>query len=299
MEKYLIINADDFGLSHSHNLAIMDLLQRGCITSSTIMAPCAWAREACLFAAENPELAIGVHLTTTCEWKKYRWAPVNASDTGSLRDEEGYMWEESDQFEANAEVSQVVGELKAQIARLRALGLNPSHLDNHMGSLYGVKTGRFDLLPVVFELAGESGLPFRFPGRFDPRMFGNATLDIQLGMDLDVLRQLFDGIIGYASSCGVVMPDYLMPHDFDGPQKESYESFSDYMHEFLRAIPDGVTETYLHPAVAADEVRAFTALWEKREWEYRFYGDEKNQQFIRDCGIKTINYRDLKAMRAK
>lgn len=39
MDKYLIINADDFGMCHSQNVAIMDLLLKGSITSSTIMAP--------------------------------------------------------------------------------------------------------------------------------------------------------------------------------------------------------------------------------------------------------------------
>ena len=45
MDKYLIINADDFGMCRSANLAVMDLLKSGSITSSTIMAPCAWASD--------------------------------------------------------------------------------------------------------------------------------------------------------------------------------------------------------------------------------------------------------------
>ena len=47
MDKYLIINADDFGMCHSANVAVSDLFTNGgCITSATIMAPCAWAKEA-------------------------------------------------------------------------------------------------------------------------------------------------------------------------------------------------------------------------------------------------------------
>ena len=45
MDKYLIINADDFGMCRAANLAVMDLLKSGSITSSTIMAPCPWAYE--------------------------------------------------------------------------------------------------------------------------------------------------------------------------------------------------------------------------------------------------------------
>ena len=59
MDRYLMINADDFGNFQCSNAAIMELLtdEKSALTSSTIMAPCAWAAHACRFAAKNPELA--------------------------------------------------------------------------------------------------------------------------------------------------------------------------------------------------------------------------------------------------
>ena len=48
MDKYLIINADDFGMCRAANLAVMDLLKSGSITSSTIMAPCGHMRHVSL-----------------------------------------------------------------------------------------------------------------------------------------------------------------------------------------------------------------------------------------------------------
>ena len=86
MDRYLIINADDFGMCRGANLAVMDLLtdKNSALTSSTIMTPCAWAPEAIRFAAKNPQYAIGVHLTLTSEWGNYRWAPVNTKNTDSL-----------------------------------------------------------------------------------------------------------------------------------------------------------------------------------------------------------------------
>lgn len=295
MDKYLIINADDFGVSHSHNLATMEMLLKGNVTSSTIMMPCSWAKEACVFASKHPELAIGVHLTTTCEWSKYRWAPVNTVASDSLRDEEGFMWYESDDFEKHAKLEEVVYEIQAQIKKAITLGLTPSHVDNHMGSLYGVQTARFDMLPALFEIAGSMGLPFRFPKKISAEMFTNETLDINI--DPQVVEAAVGQILAFADSKGVAMPDYLMPHDFNGAQKESYENFSDYMHEFLAAIPEGITETYLHPALESEELKAITGNWLFRTWEYKFYSDEKTQQYIKDLGIKKINYRDLKKMR--
>ena len=165
MSKYLIINADDFGSFKGANLAISDLLTdpNSALTSSTIMAPCPWAPDAVNFAVKNPELCIGVHWTFTNEWSSYRWGPVAHNNTESLRDEFGYMHHESDEFEKNASLDEVYAEAVAQIELLKKLGLNPSHIDNHMGSIYGVATGRFELLNVAFKVAAEYGLPFRFP----------------------------------------------------------------------------------------------------------------------------------------
>ncbi|MBQ5823602.1 MAG: ChbG/HpnK family deacetylase, partial [Clostridia bacterium] len=129
MERYLIINADDFGMCRSANFAVFDLLKSGGITSSTIMAPCGWAPEAVKFAKEHPEFAIGVHLTTTSEWDNYRWGPVGVGANASMRDSEGYFYHECDDFEKHADLDEVKNEVVAQIEKLKALGLSPSHLD--------------------------------------------------------------------------------------------------------------------------------------------------------------------------
>ena len=63
MDKYLIINADDFGMCRAANMAVADLFQKGGITSATIMTPCGWAKNAGIWAKNNPEHAVGVHLT--------------------------------------------------------------------------------------------------------------------------------------------------------------------------------------------------------------------------------------------
>lgn len=295
MDKYLIINADDFGMCRAGNLAVFDLLKSGGITSSTIMAPCGWAPEACKFAKENPQFAIGVHLTLTSEWSNYRWAPVSASNTESLRDEDGYMFKESDEVEKNVDIDEVEAEIRAQIERLKKLGLTPSHLDNHMGSLYGIETGRFELLNLVLDIAGEYGLPFRFPGTFTDDQLNNTMLDIKI--DKNIIMALFEKITAYAKSRGVITPDYLIPGEWTGPQKDSYENYREYIYELYKTFPEGVTETYIHPALECDELKGTSSVWERRVWEYKLFSDPKTKQHIESCGIKLINYRDLAEMR--
>ena len=299
-DRYLIINADDFGMCNASVAAVTDLFrnEKSALTSSTIMAPCGWAPKAIKFAKENPQFAIGVHLTLTSEWGDYRWAPVNSEKTASLRDEEGYMWHESVDVEKHADLDEVAGEIRAQIEKCRALGLNPSHLDNHMGSLYGIETGRFELLQKTIEIAGEYGLPFRCPSKLTPEMFGNTMLEINV--DMDTVGAAFGQLMGYADMLGVALPDYLIPNEWDGgPQCDSYENFREYIYELYASFPEGVTETYMHPSVECDELKGTSGRWKFRTWEYKLLGDPATRQHIEAHGIKLINYRDLAEMRKK
>lgn len=47
-DRLLIVNADDFGMCHANNLAIQQLFEEGAISSSTLMFPCGWAKEAAI-----------------------------------------------------------------------------------------------------------------------------------------------------------------------------------------------------------------------------------------------------------
>ncbi|MDR2525769.1 MAG: polysaccharide deacetylase family protein [Oscillospiraceae bacterium] len=295
MEKYLIINADDYGSFLGANLAAQDLLVRGCITSSTVMIPCPWAKHACAWAAAHPEYAVGVHLTTTSEWSAYRWGPVAPNGTDSLRDEEGYFWRESDLFEKHADIDETEREIRAQLARAKRFGLNPSHWDNHMGSLYGIATGRFEMLQMIFTLSAEYALPFRFPIEGVAGQMDNAMLDIQIPKE--TLQALFGQLQAYARGLKLITPDYLIPHDYNGSQKESYAAFREYMFGFAEAFPHGVTETYLHPSLDTGEACAASGAGIRRTWEYDVYRDDAFQKHLRQLGIQKISYRDLAAMR--
>ena len=293
MDKYLIINADDCGMCHAHNQATFELLQKGSITSSTIMASCPWAFEAVKLAKANPQFAIGVHLTNTSEWQTYRWPPLTKAE--SLADGEGFMFHGCSEFAEKADVNEVRAELIAQIECLRAMGLEPSHADNHMGSVYGIHNGRFELLKMVIEVAAEYRLPFRFPMKFSQAQYKNGMFGIRIPMEQ--ISQAIGQFTDYARQLGVAMPDYLIPGDWNGPQSESFENYREYIYELYRTFEPGVTETYIHPAVECDELKAITGSWQHRVWEYQLFRDPKTKQHIDSLGIRLIDYRDLKKMR--
>ena len=296
MDKYLIINADDFGMCRAHNLATIDLFNLGGITSATIMAPCAAAREAVDFAVNNPELSVGVHLTTTSEWKSYRWGPVS-SEAGSLVDGDGCFYRTCADFARNATQSAVETELIAQIEKLCGMGLAPSHIDNHMGSLYGVANGDFRLLQLVIDIAGRYGLPFRFPEKISHGMLSNGTLDIKIGES--AVSEAFDKFVALAKDKGVLTPDYLIPGDWLGEQDKSFDNYKEYIFELYKTFDNGVTETYIHPAIECEEIKSITPFWHRRVWEHRLFSDPKTKEFISSLGIKLIGYRELREIKGK
>lgn len=295
MEKYLIINADDFGMCASHNIATKELLLSGGVTSATVMAPCPFARDAVEFAKANHTLSVGVHLTTTSEWTEYKWGPL--TDGASLKDGSGHFYRSSGEFADKAVPDEIQRELIAQIESLIAMGLEPSHLDNHMGSLYGVARGDFTLLALVIKLAGKYRLPFRFPRRITKGTFTNGTLDINISES--TVRALFDSFAALLDGEGVATPDYLIPGDWKGEQDKSYESYRDYIFELYKTFDHGITETYIHPAVESDEIKSITPFWHRRVWEHRLFSDPKTREHIKSLGIKLISYRDLAKIRAE
>ena len=92
-------------MCHAANEAVFDLFRSGRLHSSTIMTPCPAAHEAVKFASENPQYAIGVHLTMTSEWERYRWKPLTGGK--SLVDKDGFMWKSSKEVEQNADSAEL------------------------------------------------------------------------------------------------------------------------------------------------------------------------------------------------
>lgn len=280
MSRRLIINCDDFGQSPAMNQAIMHLLEEGRVSSATIMAVAPGFEEAAEWCIRREQRNVGLHLTLTSEFEALRWCSLTGE--ASLHDESGHQYKTVKEFEQGARTKAVLKEIDAQYARVKQSGIVITHVDNHMGSLYGMETGR-SLLPHMLWKISRWGLPsrfFRYIHAEDPLL---ASLK-------DIERPVALGS-GLADTLGVPIPDYLLSHPFGVEEGETYESFKEMMITKLYSLPDGVSETYIHPGIDDPWMHANIPHWEKRVWEYRLPFDDDFTYAIRDAGVEITDYR--------
>ncbi len=282
--RVLIINADDFGMCHAENEATMDLLQSGGISSSTIMVPCGWFREAAKFCVENPTLDVGVHLTLTAEWGDYKWGGVASSSAiPSLLTWEGFFPESELYVELHGDADEVKTELTAQVEKAITFGITPTHIDNHMGSVYGLAFGK-DFFDAIFNISREYNLPFRLPRKLSPPW----TEAIPEARQAELIA-LADSMVNE----GFVLPDYLKVISDYG---DSYEDALNAYSNMIKNLEPGVTELYIHAAVESDEIKAITSRWRNRDYDYRVFDSAEMRNLIESEGIHLIGWADLQQL---
>src|SRR5574338_44122 len=155
--KLLILHADDLGVAHSVDAASFDALDRGAVSSASIMMPTPWVTEVAAYAKAHPNADLGLHLTLTSEWLTYRWGSVESHDkVPSLHDSTGTLPSAVAPLLARAKPADVERELRAQVDRALALGIRPTHLDSHMGALFTTP----EMMAAYVKVAHDYRLPF-------------------------------------------------------------------------------------------------------------------------------------------
>ena len=267
--KLLIVHADDLGMAHSVNAATIKAFETGLVNSGSIMVPCPWLSEIAAYARNNPQADLGLHLTLTSEWTSFRWGPVMPNDrVKSLLDKDGYFRLTETEAASHADPKEVELEINAQIERARALGIQPTHLDSHMGTLYQNKA----LFEVFLRVARNNKLPVRIAKTWFARTdFLPATLNPD-----DVY---IDRIIDVNTTVG--------PNDW-----------AKFYSDAIKNLQAGVTEIVVHLAYDDAEMRGATfnhpdwgAAWRQRDFD--FFTSDAFRKLLQENQIKLITWREL------
>ncbi len=167
MQRLLIVNADDFGLSRGQNYGIVEACRNGVVTSTTALVNGAAVEHAVALRTQVPELAVGLHFTLTLG------KPVG--NTPSLKREGQlgkWVWDMAAQ--GSLPLDEIADELACQYSRFIALfGEPPSHIDSHhhvhmIGAIF----------PLVAAFAREKGIPLRVD-RDDARRQGIEANEVR------------------------------------------------------------------------------------------------------------------------
>jgi predicted glycoside hydrolase/deacetylase ChbG (UPF0249 family) len=184
--KLLIIHADDMGLSKSVNNACIKAFEDKGITSGSIMMPCPEANSILNYVKEHPGVDAGIHITLTAEWDTYKWGGMMpSSEISSLVDENGNFFATVEELGKSGKGPEAEKEIRAQIDRVIAAGIVPTHLDTHMGSVLANP----ELIKVYITIATEYKLPFLLPREY----LGMFPDDVakSLGSNIFLLDNLF------------------------------------------------------------------------------------------------------------
>lgn len=151
MDKLLIVNADDFGLSRGINYGILDAHRYGVVTSTTAMMTTDAIEHAAQLSAETPSLAVGLHFVLS--YGKPMTTMPSLQREGRLGK---WIWDVA--REGALSVQEVENELAAQYQRFVALfGREPTHIDSHHHVHFIPQ-----VWPIVSRFAQQKGLPVRF-----------------------------------------------------------------------------------------------------------------------------------------
>ena len=159
-DKLLIIHADDLGVAHSVNDASIEAFEEGSISSASIMVPCPWFPHIAQYAKAHPEMCWGIHLTLTAEWEHYKWDGVSSSnEIESLLTDRNFMYPAVQDVVDSYDIEEVTREIDGQVQRALEFGVPLTHLDTHMGTLFGNE----ELFKAYLELGNKYELPVLLP----------------------------------------------------------------------------------------------------------------------------------------
>ena len=286
--KNLIVNADDLGWTEGVNRGIVEAHRKGLVTSTTLLANGRAFESALAAAMNNPQLGIGVHLNLSDGPPSAR-----ADEVRGLLNEAGELEEGPQSLllriaSRSLALEEVEREWDAQIRKVRATGIEPTHLDGHK---------HVQMLPGLFEialrLAKKHGIPAIRVAHEESTLRSvlssagerKAAVVFKQGVQARGLKLLAPDAREMAEHAGIATADYFCGIAQTGVlTREGVE-------KLLGSLPEGTTELMCHPGYADEELRKTgTRLQESRQTELQILTDGSVRKLVATRGIRLISY---------
>jgi predicted glycoside hydrolase/deacetylase ChbG (UPF0249 family) len=271
--KLLIIHGDDVGVAHSQDSATFTAMRAGVVNSGSIMIPCPWLSEVADYCKKNPRADLGLHLTLTSEWKFYKWGPVTSiSRAPGLVNANGFLYSSVDSLDMYAKASEVEEELRNQVKRSLQFGIDPTHLDAHMGAALS----KPEFLKAYIKIGKEFNLP------------------VLLSRQLETLTPVHISLDSLISPSAVLVDNIISasPADFRKGMPQYYKSV-------FETLKPGLNCLLIHLAYDNDEMKAITvdhvdwgSGW--RQQDFNFFTSNECRQLLKQNNIQLITWREIR-----
>jgi hopanoid biosynthesis associated protein HpnK len=286
--KQLILNADDFGMTLGVNDGIIRAHREGILTSATLMANGEAFDDAVERARANKELGVGCHLVLVggkCVATK--------DSVASLVDAGGNLPDSLPLFVAKISsgiirTEEIERELRAQIGRVRAAGIEPTHLDTHKHTHAHPR-----VMEALGKVAKECGIArVRKPienlrDSWETSQAGGQGVSMQI-LAAGAVRAIAPQFTAISRRYGLLSPDHFLGLAMTGQLGPTV------LRGVIGTVVDGTTEIMLHPGICdADLARSGSRLQKQREDELQGLLDPGVRSAVTERGIRLISYREL------
>jgi chitin disaccharide deacetylase len=295
--RVLILHVDDAGMSFDSNIGAENALTKGASTSVSVMMPCSWVPGFVDFLKSHPEIDAGLHLTLTSEWKSYRWGPVAGKKTvPGLVDKQGDLWPSVYEVVTHATANEVETEMEAQIDRARTMGFEPTHLDTHMGTVFGSP----DFLMKYINLGIKNHIPVMLPGGADVLIqeqmkFPDATIN-----EMRMLgKMLWTSGLPVLDDLHNFSYDWVIPADIVSDDKKLDEYKTGKYIEALKTLKPGLTMMIMHCTDTGPEFKYISDSGPTRRGDMLAMMNPAFKKAIADQGIILTTWREVKQRRDK
>lgn len=277
-DRAVIFHADDIGMCHASVAAYQELVAFGLLSSAATMVPCSWFPAAAAFARSlSPQPDLGVHLTLTSEWHSYRWGPLASRDTRTgLLDGEGYFHRTSQAVQTHADPEAVYHEAVAQVQQALDAGIDVTHIDSHMISVFHPR-----LIGPYLRVAQQ----FRIPALL--ARYNAAQLQ-EMGFEKDAAATLAQQLLALEEQ-GVPLLDSITWLWLDKPDNRLEQA-----KELLEGMGPGVHYLLMHPSVDTPELRAIAPDWRARVEDYKLFLNPIWREYVQASGVHVLGWRAIR-----
>ncbi len=284
-DRLVIFHADDLGMTEGSLHAFWELQEAGIVRSGSIMVPGAYADEMLAYGQIYPELDLGIHLTSVCEWPTARWGPVlGRGQVPDLCMADGAFWPDQPTARRRARNSSLRLEAIAQLLYARERGVDFTHIDAHaVGGVFPALTLFYIALGFHFQV------PVLLPRYTDARL--------RSYLPIPNLARLWNPFTRLVEAAGMPLVDHHRMTLFrpDQPYWVPTDLAAAYEADMARIQP-GITYYSLHPNTATHtgHIRRESIVF--RTFEHTYFQSARAQEFLESQGLIPIGMRELHAI---